>query len=69
MAVPSNVALVAAPTAVEADANDSPIAARFAADRAVIGIETFGASAPFQKLYEEYGITAAAAVRAVRGVS
>ena len=34
----------------------------------VIGIETFGASAPFQKLYEEYGITVQAVVTAVRGV-
>lgn len=32
----------------------------------VIGIETFGASAPFQKLYEEYGITAGAVVAAAR---
>ena len=31
------------------------------------GIEAFGASAPFQKLYEEYGITAGAVVRAVQG--
>jgi len=36
-------------------------------DGAVVGIETFGASAPYQRLYEEYGITAAAVVRAVRG--
>jgi transketolase len=36
-------------------------------DGVVIGIETFGASAPYQKLYEEYGITAAAVVKAVRG--
>jgi len=36
-------------------------------DGAVVGIETFGASAPFQKLYEEYGITVAAVVKAVRG--
>ena len=35
-------------------------------DGAVVGIETFGASAPFQKLYEEYGITAGAVVKAVR---
>ena len=34
-----------------------------------IGIEMFGASAPFQKLYEEYGITAGAVVKAVRGVN
>ena len=32
------------------------------------GIEAFGASAPFQKLYEESGITAASVVKAVRGV-
>ena len=36
-------------------------------DGVIVGIETFGASAPFQKLYEEYGITAQAVVRAVRG--
>jgi transketolase len=36
-------------------------------DGAVVGIETFGASAPYQKLYEEYGITAAAVVKAARG--
>ena len=38
---------------------------RFVGDRGVvIGIDRFGASAPFQKLYEEYGITAAAVVAA-----
>ena len=37
------------------------------ADGAIIGIETFGSSAPYQKLYEEYGMTAAAVVAAVRG--
>jgi transketolase len=31
----------------------------------IVGIETFGASAPYQKLYEEYGITAQAVVKAV----
>jgi transketolase len=36
-------------------------------DGVIVGIETFGASAPFQKLYEEYGITAGAVVRAVQG--
>lgn len=36
-------------------------------DGAIIGIETFGASAPYQKLYEEYGITPAKVVAAVRG--
>lgn len=35
------------------------------ADGAIVGIEGFGASAPYQKLYEEYGITAAAVVRSV----
>ncbi len=35
-------------------------------DGAVVGIETFGASAPYQKLYEEYGITAKAVADAVR---
>lgn len=34
-------------------------------DGAVVGIETFGASAPFQKLYEEYGITPQAVADAV----
>ena len=33
----------------------------------IIGIETFGASAPYQTLYREYGITAAAVMQAVRG--
>ena len=33
----------------------------------IVGIETFGASAPYQTLYREYGITAAAVVQAVRG--
>ncbi len=32
----------------------------------IVGIETFGASAPYQKLYAEYGITAEAVVRAVK---
>jgi transketolase len=34
----------------------------------IIGIETFGASAPYQTLYREYGITAAAVVQAVQAV-
>jgi transketolase len=33
---------------------------------AVVGIDRFGASAPFQKLYEEYGITAARVAAAAR---
>ncbi|MBX7118881.1 MAG: transketolase [Gemmatimonadaceae bacterium] len=33
---------------------------------AIVGIETFGASAPYQKLYAEYGITVQAVVRSVR---
>jgi len=33
----------------------------------IIGISTFGASAPAPTLYREYGITAEAVVRAVRG--
>ena len=37
-------------------------------DGAIIGIETFGASAPFQRLYQEYGITAEAVVAAARRV-
>jgi transketolase len=40
---------------------------RWVADGAIVGIETFGASAPYQKLYEEYGITAAAVVKTARG--
>jgi transketolase len=36
-------------------------------DGVAVGIETFGASAPYQKLYEEYGITVSAVVKAVRG--
>ena len=35
---------------------------------AVVGIDRFGASAPFQKLYEEYGITAARVTAAARGL-
>lgn len=35
---------------------------------AVVGIDRFGASAPYQKLYEEYGITATAVAAAVRGL-
>jgi transketolase len=34
----------------------------------VIGIDRFGASAPFQKLYEEYGITATAVAVAARSL-
>jgi transketolase len=34
----------------------------------IIGIETFGASAPYQTLYREYGITAAVVVQAVQAV-
>lgn len=33
---------------------------------AVIGIEHFGASAPYEKLYEEFGITADAVVEAAK---
>ena len=36
------------------------------ADGAIVGIETFGVSAPFQKLYAEYGISAAKVIAAVR---
>ena len=35
---------------------------------AIVGIETFGASAPAPRLYEEYGITAAKIVAAVRAI-
>ena len=42
---------------------------RFIGDRGtVVGIERFGASAPFQKLYEAYGITAAAVAGAARNL-
>jgi transketolase len=34
-------------------------------DGITIGVDTFGASAPYQKIYEEYGITAKAVVEAV----
>ena len=37
-------------------------------DGAIVGIETFGASAPYQKLYEEYGITAVMVVETVKGL-
>lgn len=37
-------------------------------DGAVVGIETFGASAPYQRLYKEYGITAEAVVATAKGV-
>jgi len=35
-------------------------------DGAVVGIEGFGASAPYQRIYKEYGITAEAVVAAVK---
>jgi transketolase len=35
---------------------------------AIVGIETFGASAPYQVLYEKFGITADAVANAARGV-
>jgi transketolase len=35
---------------------------------AVVGIDRFGASAPYQKLYEEYGITPAAVAAAARAL-
>ena len=38
------------------------------ADGAIVGIETFGASAPYQRIYEEFGITAEKVVGAVRGL-
>ncbi|MFP5356600.1 MAG: transketolase-like TK C-terminal-containing protein, partial [Gemmatimonadota bacterium] len=38
-------------------------------DGAVIGIESFGASAPYQRLYKEYGITAEAVVAAAKRVA
>jgi transketolase len=36
-------------------------------DGAVVGIETFGASAPYQRIYKEYGITAPMVVELARG--
>jgi transketolase len=33
---------------------------------AVVGLERFGASAPYQRIYQELGITAAAVVKKVR---
>jgi transketolase len=36
-------------------------------DGVIIGIDGFGASAPYQRLYTEYGLTTAAVVAAVRG--
>ena len=38
------------------------------AEGAIVGIETFGASAPYQRLYKEYGVTADAVVAAARRV-
>jgi transketolase len=38
-------------------------------DGAIVGIETFGASAPYQKLYQEYGITAENVVKAVTALA
>ncbi|HMN07658.1 MAG TPA: transketolase [Gemmatimonadaceae bacterium] len=37
-------------------------------DGAVVGIETFGASAPYQRLFKEYGMTAEAVVAAAKRV-
>jgi len=34
----------------------------------VIGLDHFGASAPAKRLFEEYGLTAAAVVARVKGV-
>jgi transketolase len=34
----------------------------------VIGLERFGASAPYQRIYQELGFTAEHAVAAVRGM-
>jgi transketolase len=39
------------------------------AEGAIVGIETFGASAPYQRLYQEYGLTADAVVAAARRVA
>ena len=33
-----------------------------------IGVDRFGASAPYKKIYEEYGLTAAAMVGAAKGL-
>jgi transketolase len=37
-------------------------------DGTVIGLEHFGASAPFQKIYQEFGLTAAHVIEAVRAL-
>lgn len=37
-------------------------------DGAVVGLDTFGASAPYERLYEEFGITANAVVERVRTI-
>ncbi len=39
------------------------------AEGAIVGIETFGASAPYQRLYQEYGLTAGAVLAAARRVA
>ena len=39
------------------------------ADGVVIGIERFGASAPYEKIYEELGITVEKVVEAAKGVA
>jgi transketolase len=36
-------------------------------DGAIVGIETFGASAPYQRIYEEYGINVVSVVKAATG--
>ncbi|PJF24962.1 MAG: transketolase, partial [Phototrophicales bacterium] len=33
-----------------------------------IGVDKFGASAPYQKIYEEYGLTASAVIAAAKGL-
>ena len=33
----------------------------------MLGIETFGASAPYQRIYQEYGLTVDAVVTAAKG--
>jgi transketolase len=36
-------------------------------DGVIVGIETFGASAPYQRIYEEYGLNVASVVKAAKG--
>ncbi len=39
---------------------------RYVKDGAIIGVDTFGASAPYERIYQEYGLTAAAVIAAAK---